>query len=406
MPRRASRLDHDALDGVLCWREPPSMVPERVSSAAVPVSSVGAGIGWGDGVTLPPLRPNVEASSYASSGATMDVSQVLAELGAERPSAVATLPPPETSTGVELPLSQVETLELPALAPAVAPAAIPVFEIPSLMGFPRDGVLVADDPTLEPFPAGRAGALASSVAGQEPLEYTPLPVPRRRRWPAAVMLGSAVTLLVLLVVRPMVIDGLVDPAGQLRFAALAGSAGGIFGRSESPARQAAAAAAARADRKAARPSALVPAAAPPAAPPAPSSTAGWSERAPLRFAFDGVQPVDGDGTGLQKLATRLLTGCAGRIKVTGHTCSIGEPPTNWLIGLGRARTTVSLLTALGVPADRMHATSAGSYRPLATNTTRTGRELNRRVTVTCEPTGRAAQSRASGSLRTTPKEGT
>lgn len=78
-----------------------------------------------------------------------------------------------------------------------------------------------------------------------------------------------------------------------------------------------------------------------------------------------------------------LKPCVGRIVVTGHTCAIGGPEANRLVGLARADSIRRALVGSGVSADRIEMISAGSHQPVATNATREGRRANRRVEIDC-----------------------
>ncbi|WP_404362393.1 OmpA family protein [Corallococcus coralloides] len=67
------------------------------------------------------------------------------------------------------------------------------------------------------------------------------------------------------------------------------------------------------------------------------------------------------------------------ILVEGHTDSRGRPETNRTLSQQRASAVVQHLETRGVPADRLMAAGRGPDAPVASNSTASGRELNRRV---------------------------
>ena len=78
--------------------------------------------------------------------------------------------------------------------------------------------------------------------------------------------------------------------------------------------------------------------------------------------------------------------CTHRIRIVGHTCSLGPFQTNLLLGQIRANTIRNLLLRLGIPADQIETHSAGETLPIAPNSSHRGRERNRRVVVDCPDT--------------------
>jgi outer membrane protein OmpA-like peptidoglycan-associated protein len=70
------------------------------------------------------------------------------------------------------------------------------------------------------------------------------------------------------------------------------------------------------------------------------------------------------------------------IALEGHTDWIGREAYNQQLGLARAESVKRYLTErLGIPAERINVVSFGETRPVAPNTTREGRALNRRVVI-------------------------
>jgi len=74
-----------------------------------------------------------------------------------------------------------------------------------------------------------------------------------------------------------------------------------------------------------------------------------------------------------------------RILVTGHTDDIGSDAANLTLGRGRAQSVRDYLVRHGVAADRIETDSEGKRRPIATNRTAAGRQLNRRVVISRIP---------------------
>ncbi|MCD4813578.1 OmpA family protein [bacterium] len=73
-----------------------------------------------------------------------------------------------------------------------------------------------------------------------------------------------------------------------------------------------------------------------------------------------------------------------KVKIEGHTDSTGSDLTNNTLSQARAENVLNYLQQQGVPFDSMMAVGLGSARPIATNNTPTGRQLNRRVEIILE----------------------
>ena len=69
------------------------------------------------------------------------------------------------------------------------------------------------------------------------------------------------------------------------------------------------------------------------------------------------------------------------VNVVGHADDAGTPEYNDRLAEARARTVSAYLSERGISLGQIKVGSFGSKRPLATNTTDTGRQLNRRVDV-------------------------
>ena len=67
------------------------------------------------------------------------------------------------------------------------------------------------------------------------------------------------------------------------------------------------------------------------------------------------------------------------MQVEGHTDSVGGDDYNQQLSEHRAGSVRDYLTGAGIPTDSVTAQGFGKSQPVATNTTATGRQQNRRV---------------------------
>jgi len=122
------------------------------------------------------------------------------------------------------------------------------------------------------------------------------------------------------------------------------------------------------------------------------SVQGKLDRAATSDATGGVYQVffDTDATNLRAGATANLEVLANSIKrdpkatkiyVVGHADDGGAPEYNDRLSEARARSVAGYLTASGISSDQVIVSSFGAKRPLVTNSTPEGRQLNRRVDV-------------------------
>lgn len=110
--------------------------------------------------------------------------------------------------------------------------------------------------------------------------------------------------------------------------------------------------------------------------------------------FDsGSAQVKQSGQGsLEKIAKVLAKVHDRRIDVEGHTDDVpitGELaktfPTNWELSTARATNVLRFLESKGVDSKRLAAVGMSMYRPLASNKTAKGRQLNRRIDIVLTP---------------------
>ncbi len=107
------------------------------------------------------------------------------------------------------------------------------------------------------------------------------------------------------------------------------------------------------------------------------------------FDFDKYTLKPGAREKLAKVSGILLAYPGLKVKLEGHTDSIGTDDYNMKLSQQRADSVRDYLVSQGVPADSMSATGLGKADPVATNDTDAGRQQNRRVemVVSGEPIG-------------------
>lgn len=100
------------------------------------------------------------------------------------------------------------------------------------------------------------------------------------------------------------------------------------------------------------------------------------------FASEGFEP---DNT-LQAYAIELKAYLEKypdkKVTITGHTDNVGEEIDNDWIGMERAKSAMKYLISQGIPAEKLQALSKGETSPIADNTTKEGRQQNRRIEIT------------------------
>jgi outer membrane protein OmpA-like peptidoglycan-associated protein len=99
------------------------------------------------------------------------------------------------------------------------------------------------------------------------------------------------------------------------------------------------------------------------------------------FESGEVQLVDGGLSSLEEVVDLLQTEPDKKIRVEGHTDSLGAAETNLELSQQRAEAVREALISLGVSADRITALGMGEDFPIASNEDEDGRAQNRRVDV-------------------------
>lgn len=100
------------------------------------------------------------------------------------------------------------------------------------------------------------------------------------------------------------------------------------------------------------------------------------------FDPDATNLRSGAVSQLEVIAQTLKASPAlGTVNVIGHSDDEGTPDYNLRLAEARARTVSAYLATQGIALDQIIVKSFGSQRPVASNTSEAGRQLNRRVDV-------------------------
>jgi len=118
---------------------------------------------------------------------------------------------------------------------------------------------------------------------------------------------------------------------------------------------------------------------PPVAAAPPSACAGAIRLRGIEFGFDEAEVSDASKVVLDT-AVETIAGCKElRLKVGGHTDSIGTEAYNEGLSERRARAVRDYLVSRGIDRDRTSAQGFGKSQPIASNDSSDGRARNRRV---------------------------
>ena len=100
------------------------------------------------------------------------------------------------------------------------------------------------------------------------------------------------------------------------------------------------------------------------------------------FDTDAVELKAGATANLEVISEALKNSPqANAVHVVGHSDDSGTPDYNQRLGEARARNVSAYLMSRGISGDQIKMVSYGSERPIASNSTPIGRQLNRRVDV-------------------------
>lgn len=84
---------------------------------------------------------------------------------------------------------------------------------------------------------------------------------------------------------------------------------------------------------------------------------------------------------IMRIARALLDVGIDRLRLEGHTDSYGTPEYNRDLSLRRAKSVAAVLVEAGMQEDRLVVIGRGMDRPVADNSTASGRQQNRRVSI-------------------------
>lgn len=99
----------------------------------------------------------------------------------------------------------------------------------------------------------------------------------------------------------------------------------------------------------------------------------------VNFRTNSADLLDGADAVLSEQAATLVENAGITIEVAGHTDSDGDAGYNQQLSQRRAEAVRDYLIAKGVSAERISATGYGEAEPIASNATREGKAMNRRV---------------------------
>ena len=115
-----------------------------------------------------------------------------------------------------------------------------------------------------------------------------------------------------------------------------------------------------------------------------------NEKLQSNFIIDSLQFLSGsfslDSSGsdlkyLKKIVTYLQNNTSLKVHIHGYTDASGIPENNLQLSKERAKVIYNYLVAGKINANRLHHSGHGSDNPIATNTYKWGRDLNRRIEV-------------------------
>lgn len=101
----------------------------------------------------------------------------------------------------------------------------------------------------------------------------------------------------------------------------------------------------------------------------------------LHFATNKTRILSRSEQALQELYMYLARNPQVRIKIVGHTDSVGKDEANQKLSDGRANEVMKDLIERGIAPDRLQAEGRGETQPIDTNDTEEGRQNNRRVEI-------------------------
>lgn len=102
----------------------------------------------------------------------------------------------------------------------------------------------------------------------------------------------------------------------------------------------------------------------------------------IEFKFDSAELTNASKTSLKNYAEKVKDNNETSINIVGNTDNIGDPKYNLKLSKQRAEAVKHELVINGISADLITTEGDGEANPIADNTTTTGRQKNRRATIT------------------------
>ena len=99
----------------------------------------------------------------------------------------------------------------------------------------------------------------------------------------------------------------------------------------------------------------------------------------INFAFDSAEIDEGSKIRLQRGLENMQNNPYIKVRIEGHTDSIGDADYNMGLSIRRAQAVKDHMVSMGVAAHRMEIKGLGETDPIADNNTELGRKKNRRV---------------------------
>jgi OOP family OmpA-OmpF porin len=111
----------------------------------------------------------------------------------------------------------------------------------------------------------------------------------------------------------------------------------------------------------------------------------WAFSSSLLFALDSSDLKPQAYPALNEAFKVMQMNPLLKVQINGHTCSLGSEAYNQRLSEKRARAVMHYLVEKGIDPDRLGAVGQGETQPAASNDTKEGRALNRRVEFTRMP---------------------
>lgn len=108
---------------------------------------------------------------------------------------------------------------------------------------------------------------------------------------------------------------------------------------------------------------------------------------PVNFEESATTMLPSGEPVLDRVVALAATCRRSVIEITGHTDSSGNETRNLRLSVARAAAVADYLVRRGIPRHRIVATGVGSSEPIADNSRRYGRGLNRRIEIALRPIG-------------------